>query len=106
MNQDQLWGKMHRRMDQIDRHAARTAKEEAEDEINETEDEDEGIDSRGDVRGISTRMGRMGMDDAGAFEGSGQDWDDDDESGGNKNKKIGTEETRSVTVYGWLDGLE
>lgn len=101
MSQGQVWGKMHKRMDQIERHAARTMKEEAEDEL-------EGV-QEGTVETMNMR--RMVAGEVGRFaryEGTGVDWgnEDDDDSGVNLNERFGTESTKSVTVNGWLDGIE
>ena len=86
-------------MDQIERHAARTMKEEQEAEDEEVEN--------GGLQWVVGGIRRMWMDDAGRYEGTGQDWeDDDDDSGVNQNKRFGTEDTRSVTVNGWLDEIE
>ena len=97
MTQEEFWGKLSKRMDQIERHAARTVKEEALEAIN-------GTDDSGWPQGVPYSASDMGLDVPGPYEGTGQDWaDDDDMSGLNHNLKIGSEETRSVTVYGWLN---
>jgi len=108
MSQGQVWGKMHKRMDQIERHAARTAKEEVEDDL---EGMEEGEIETMAMRKIVSR-GAMVWE---PYQGTGVDWDDEEDdddhhdghdSGVNQNVKYGTEETRSVTVNGWLDGIE
>ena len=73
----------------------------------EAEDEGEGTDGGSELHTMLYGMHKMRMDDAGGYEGTGQDWEEDNnDSGGNRNAKVGTEDTRSVTVYGWLDGVE
>lgn len=108
MAQDQVWGKMHKRMDQIERRAAKTMKEDAEDEDEMWE---------GGMLGVAGGMQRLGIGTVGSYElaeprihygryeGTGVDWQADDDSGVNHNKKFGTEETRSVTVSEWLNGI-
>lgn len=95
-------------MDQIERHAARTAKEEVEDDL---EGMEEGEIETMAMRKIVSR-GAMVWE---PYQGTGVDWDDEEDdddhhdghdSGVNQNVKYGTEETRSVTVNGWLDGIE
>lgn len=101
LSQGQVWGKMHKRMDQIERHAARTMKEEAEDEL-------EGMEG-GAMETMNMRRIIAGdVEKFGRYEGTGVDWgnEDDDDSGVNQNTKFGTEETKSVTVNGWLDAIK
>ena len=78
-------------------------KEEAEDEL---EGMQEGaIETMNMRRIIAGEVGRFAR-----YEGTGVDWgnedDDDDDSGVNQNMRFGTESTKSVTVNGWLDGIE
>ena len=110
LSQRQVWGKMHKRMDQIERHAARTMKEETEDELEGVEEGAiETMAMRRIVYGGAPWVERYERCER--YEGTGVDWDDEDhdddhDSGVNQNVKFGTEETKSVTVSGWLDGIE
>ena len=97
LTQEEFWAKLSKRMDQIERHAVRTVKEEALEAI-------DGPDDSGWPQGVPYSVSDMDLNVPGPYAGTGQDWaDDDDMSGLNHNLKIGSEETRSVTVYGWLD---
>ena len=98
MTHEEFWGKLSTRMDQIERHAARTMKAEA---IEAIEGEYSGW-----PQGLPYDAPEQDLNAPRLYQGTGQDWaDDDDMSGLNHNLKIGSEETRSVTVYGWLKSV-
>lgn len=95
-----LWGKMDRRMDQIERHVQR-----AENEGWEEEERGREMSEMGRLYGeVMDGMWWDGEAGDERYEGTGGDWSEDEEDSGAID--AGTETTRSVTVESWLDGIQ
>ncbi|KAL8832576.1 MAG: hypothetical protein Q9191_000200 [Dirinaria sp. TL-2023a] len=94
MRESQVWGKLHVRMDQIDRRAHRIENE-------EWEQEEENEEFQGIFEGLE---GVRLREEGGLFGGS--DLDDEEESGGLAvNAGAGTEDTKSMAFSDWLEKI-
>ena len=100
MRESQVWGKLHVRMDQIERHAHRIENEEREqDEENEPAAAAEG------VQGVVEGLQGVHLREDGGISGC-SDGDAEDESDGvNINARFGTEDTKSMVFSDWLEKI-